>query len=102
MYCEFYKKMPISMEWNHKEFKQFTGFLSAGQVRNETFDFWWKDILSAIGELAENPDLQNDMCYTLKVYADKEKRKQIYNEVWTVDFWNEKMVCYLNTPSVVS
>lgn len=85
--------MPFSPEWNYKEFNWFTGFLGTGQPRYEVFDFWWKDLLGAICELVENPDLKDDMCYTpMKLYVDKEKTQRIYNNMQTCDWWNEKAV----------
>ncbi|KDQ15498.1 hypothetical protein BOTBODRAFT_108756 [Botryobasidium botryosum FD-172 SS1] len=90
----FYKhvdKLPVDGPgWNSEEIT-ITGDKpdpSTGGKLTETVEVWWRDPVDCIEELIGNPMFKNFMGYApLKEYKDKLKNDQLFNEMWTTNWW---------------
>ncbi|KIJ55985.1 hypothetical protein M422DRAFT_150938 [Sphaerobolus stellatus SS14] len=61
-----------------------------GECITEELDIWYRNPVECIPELMGNPIFHKVMKYAPeRLYADKERAEQIYNEMWTADWWWE-------------
>ncbi|EPQ50020.1 hypothetical protein GLOTRDRAFT_51190, partial [Gloeophyllum trabeum ATCC 11539] len=59
-----------------------------GMIQTEDVELWTRDPLVVIRELLGNPDFRNGMAYAPEhVYADANRARRIYDEMWTGDWW---------------
>ncbi|KZT21732.1 hypothetical protein NEOLEDRAFT_1181411 [Neolentinus lepideus HHB14362 ss-1] len=59
-----------------------------GEIKMEDVELWTRDPLEVIRELLGNPAFKDAMVYAPEhVYTDEWRSKQIYDEMWTGDWW---------------
>lgn len=96
----FFKKidqLPTGPEWVCN-IVTITGNLvdDNGVPKEENVEVWRRDPVECIKELMGNPAFKDYMSYMPEhVYLDKEGLVQIYDEMWTADWWWNKQVSLL-------
>ena len=84
--------MPKVPKWTCKNI-EYTVHLPDSTQRAREFDLWKKDVLDVIKELVSNPEFKDCFCtLPCEIYTDGEKKVQIYNEMWTGEWWSEAVV----------
>ena len=64
-----------------------------GALKQETLELWQRDPVECVEELIRNPALRDVMAYVPeRVYVDAKGENQIYDEMWTGDWWWETQV----------
>ncbi|KIJ50249.1 hypothetical protein M422DRAFT_245496 [Sphaerobolus stellatus SS14] len=59
-----------------------------GERITEELDIWFRDPVECVRELMGNPIFRNVLKYAPeRLYNDKEKLEQVYNEMWTAEWW---------------
>ena len=59
-----------------------------GEPMIEDNELWVRDPVDCIRELIGNPAFRDHMAYACqKVFADKEGKNRIFDEMWTGDWW---------------
>ncbi|KAG2337593.1 hypothetical protein BDR05DRAFT_978456 [Suillus weaverae] len=84
-------KLPHATEWNLKRISM-VGNRTAndGQQEMEDLELWLRDPVNCIHELMSNPDFEHCVSYAPeKVFADKEGKTCMFDEMWTRDWWWE-------------
>ncbi|KZT23234.1 hypothetical protein NEOLEDRAFT_1149515 [Neolentinus lepideus HHB14362 ss-1] len=91
--CQFLKKID-SLPTGGAGWKchnvQIAGDLNngEGEIKMEDVELWTRDPLEVIWELLGNPAFKDAMVYAPEhVYTDEQRSKQIYDEMWTGDWW---------------
>ena len=64
-----------------------------GAMKQEMVELWRRDPVECVEELIGNPAFREMMAYVLEcAYADPKGENQIYNEMWTGEWWWETQV----------
>ena len=64
-----------------------------GSLKRETLELWRRDPVECVEELIGNPVWRDAMAYSPEhAYTDARGRNQIYDEMWTGDWWWETQV----------
>ena len=59
----------------------------------EEVELWRRDAMEVVRELLGNPDFDGSLMYAPeRVFADEEGKEQIFDEMWTADWWWETQV----------
>ncbi|KAJ7766420.1 hypothetical protein DFH07DRAFT_867038 [Mycena maculata] len=62
-------------------------------MRREQNKLWWRDPVECVAELMGNPAFRDAMRYVpQKSYADKDKKIEVVNEMWSANWWWEIQV----------
>ena len=64
-----------------------------GALKRETLELWRRNPVECVEELIGNPAFRNVMAYVPeRAYVDAKGENQIYDEMWTGDWWWETQV----------
>ena len=64
-----------------------------GRLKRETLELWRRDPVECVKELIGNPAWRDTIAYAPeRAYTDAEGRNQIYDEMWTGEWWWETQV----------
>jgi len=64
-----------------------------GAVKQEMVELWQRDPVECVEELIGNPAFRDMMVYVPeRTYADQKGENQIYDEMWTGEWWSETQV----------
>ncbi|KAJ7106620.1 hypothetical protein C8R44DRAFT_834329 [Mycena epipterygia] len=62
-------------------------------MKSERLDLWWRDPVECVAELIGNPAFKDAMRYApQKLYADKDGKVEVIDEMWTASWWWEIQV----------
>lgn len=66
---------------------------SNGKHATEDLELWRRDHVECVSELMGNPAFRDLLAYApKKVYTDKNGQNQVFDEMWTGEWWWETQV----------
>jgi Plavaka transposase len=64
--------------------------VTQSMLMSDELELWRRDPVECIKDLLQNPAFRDVMAYAPeRVYRDKEGKRQVYDKMWTSDWWWE-------------